>query len=124
MFKMGLIALGMSLIVGCASSEIGRDFNESQITNFQKGQTTFKEATALLGPPSNSQLTAKGNWLHAWSFIRAEAVVIQSSVTHDKSMTLVFGPDEKLLGIIQYKGFNLAEPDRARLLAVPPTPQK
>lgn len=124
MFRLGLIALGLGLIVGCASSEIGKDFNEAQLVNFQKGQTTYKEAAAQLGQPSNSQLTAKGNWLHSWSFVRAEALVVQTSVTHNKSMTLVFGPDEKLLGIIQYKGFTLPESDRTRLLAVPPTAQK
>lgn len=122
MLKFGLAALGLSLVIGCASSQIGQDFNVEQLVSFHKDQTTYKEAVGLLGLPSDSQLTAKGNWLHSWSFVRAEGIVNQTSITHNKSMTLVFGPNEKLLGIIQYKGFPLTEADRTRLMAVPPAP--
>lgn len=57
---------------GCATSNIGKDFNDANLSRMEVGRATVDEAKALLGAePIDVIRTPKGSWAYGWRYIHA-----------------------------------------------------
>ena len=71
--KAGLVAL--ALLCGCASVELGRDFDPSVFdTKVVRGTSTREEVRAWLGAPvgAGAAVESDGERLEQWTYYRAE----------------------------------------------------
>lgn len=113
----GLVAIAAALVllVGCASS--GKGFKEQNLTQFEPGKTTFKEAETLLGAPAEQVVAAQnGATVAYWRHITANGVTGNTGL---KQVGLLFSADGRFLQLFQYSGISLPDGERQRLINGP-----
>ncbi|MCL2076654.1 MAG: hypothetical protein FWH15_09535 [Betaproteobacteria bacterium] len=112
-------AICLLALSGCATSMIGKDFDEQHLEKFEIGKTTFQEAKNALGIPEKSEFTSRGNWLHRWLMIRNTIVPAGAFTTGQmdrKEIILVFdGKTDLLLAAVKMDGVNVSTEARRRL---------
>lgn len=104
--KLALFVIIMGL-AGCATQQIGHDFDESKVTTFKPNQTTLEEVVAELGQPvereteSDGQVRLHYQWIKSGSGVSAYVPVVSmfhtSVHTDAKDVFLWFGPDHKYI---------------------------
>lgn len=66
--------LGVMLAItlaGCAS--IGKDFDESQLANIHKGESTEQSVISYFGEPTTQTVDGNGNKMLMWNYSHATA---------------------------------------------------
>lgn len=105
--------LALALTAGCAT--VGTDFADSKLPQLQPGTTTLAQATELLGAqPKQTVRHDNGSVTYIWQYVSASAV----GVSTNKSASLIFGADGKLVRVGQLVNVPLADSDRERLRVV------
>jgi len=66
-----LVALLSVGLIGCAATGVRVD--ESQLSHFQKGKTTYAEVVAALGQPTTTSVLSDGRRLALYSYAEAQA---------------------------------------------------
>lgn len=85
--KRAFIITAMSLLMaGCVY--VGKDFDESKLTNVHKGETTRQEVVSLFGEPTTTSVDSEGNEVMMWSY----------------SIGSAFGADAKVLSVKTHDG--------------------
>lgn len=98
------------VLVGCAS--VGTEFRPAALSQVQPGQTTMAQAAELLGsPPQQTVRTDNGVTTLIWRHVVAAPGV----VTKNQSITLLFGPDGKLVRVGHLINVPISDADRHRL---------
>lgn len=99
-----------ALVAGCAT--VGQGFDAGAIARLQPGQTTIDGAAQLLGAPATSTVRHdNGTVTQSWQHIAAGPL----GVSANRSMTLIFGPDGKLVRAGHLVNVPISDADRTRL---------
>jgi hypothetical protein len=105
-FKLILVTILMTL-AGCATQQVGHDFDEGKLATFKANQTTMDEVIAELGQPTERETESDGQvrlhyeWIQSGSGVSAYVPVVSmfhtSVHTDAKDVFLWFGPDHKYI---------------------------
>lgn len=71
-------------LIGCATAEVGRQYDTDAASHIQVGQTTEAEVISLLGQPLKVQENADGSKVYTYLYVRSEA---RSKVFHSRIHT-------------------------------------
>lgn len=95
------------ILAGCATQQIGHDFDESKLATFKPHQTTIDEVVSTLGQPMERETESDGSirlhyqWVKSGSGVSAYVPVVSmfhtSVHTEGKDAFLWFGPDQKFI---------------------------
>ena len=112
-----LAVLGVvGLLAGCATS--GRNFDSSQLSLLTPGVSTLEEAAYTLGAPPTMQYgQSDGSTLVLWSF---KATFVTDGLYSRKQALLQFGPDGRLMRLVDTTNVLLEPWERRKLLGPPP----
>lgn len=76
--KVAVVALLMLLMSACATQQIGKDFDDTQLSTFKPHETTMAQVIATLGQPMEKEVSDQGTRLHyQWirSGVSAESLI-------------------------------------------------
>ena len=105
----GKWALLVSLVVvaGCATQQIGHEFDETKLSSFKPHQTTLDEVVATLGQPTERETEIDGSvrlhyqWIKGGGGVSSYVPVVSlfhtSVHTDAKDAFLYFGPDHRYI---------------------------
>ncbi|WP_199098014.1 hypothetical protein [Dyella sp. ASV21] len=62
--KVAVVALMVLLLSACATQQIGRDFDETQLSTFKPHETTMAQVITALGQPVEREASDQGTRLH------------------------------------------------------------
>jgi len=112
-----LAMLGMAgLLAGCATS--GRNFDPGQLSMLTPGESTLDEAAYALGAaPTMLYGQSDGGTLALWSF---KATFVSDGLYSRKQAMLLFGPDGRLVRLVDTTNVLLEPWERRKLLGPPP----
>lgn len=112
-----LMMLGMvSLLAGCATS--GRNFDPGRLSALTPGQSTLDEASYALGAaPVMLYGQNDGGTLALWAF---KATFVTDGLYSRKQALLQFGPDGRLVRLVDTTNVLLEPWERRKLLGPPP----
>ena len=106
------------LLAGCTST--GQRFNSSGLSSLIPGQTTRDEAARILqGPPANVFAQSDGSKLVLWSFA---TTLVTDGLYVRREALLQFGPDDRLMRLVDSTNIFLSGDQRQRLLGPAPAP--
>lgn len=107
-----------ALIAGCAAT--GHNFDSSKLSTLTPGQTTLEEASwALTAPPDKFYKQTDGTFLALWSF---KITFVPDSLYSRKEALLQFGPDGRLMRLVDSTHILLESWERQKLLGPAPVP--
>ncbi|MCP5411442.1 MAG: hypothetical protein H6924_04815 [Alphaproteobacteria bacterium] len=69
--KLLIVLASLLLLAGCMSAGVKVD--ERNLASFHKGQTTYQEVLARLGPPTTNSLMPDGRRMLMYSWVQASA---------------------------------------------------
>ncbi|RII99468.1 hypothetical protein DXK93_30415 [Achromobacter sp. K91] len=106
------------LLVGCAAS--GHNFDPDKLSTLTPGQTTLEEASrALTAPPDKLYKQTDGTLLALWAF---KITFVADGLYSRKEALLQFGPDGRLLRLVDSTNILLEPWERQKLLGPAPMP--
>lgn len=106
------------LIAGCAAT--GHNFDPSKLSTLTPGQTTLEEASrALTAPPDKFYKQTDGTFLALWSF---KITFVADGLYSRKEALLQFGPDGRLMRLVDSTNILLEPWERQKLLGPAPVP--
>jgi len=107
----GLLALG-----GCAAS--GHNFDSSRLSRLTPGQTTLAEAAHVMtAPPDQIYPQSDGTTLALWRF---HLTFVPDGLYSRKQALLQFGPDGRLMRLVDSTNVLLEPWERQKLLGPAP----
>lgn len=105
--KVGFAVVTAFAIAGCATQQIGHDFDETKLSSFKPHQTTLDEVVASLGQPMERETESDGSvrlhyqWIKSGSGVSSYVPVVSmfhtSVHTDAKDAFLYFGPDGRYI---------------------------
>jgi hypothetical protein len=102
---------------GCHTT--GHDFQADRLSNLVPGQTTLPQATyELAGSPTRLYPQSDGTTLAMWSFQRT---LVTDGLYRRKDLILQFGPDGRLLRLVDSTNIALKPEQRQKLLGALPS---
>ncbi|MBO1111679.1 hypothetical protein [Bordetella petrii] len=112
-----LAVLGVAwLLAGCATS--GRNFDPGQLSRLTPGESTLEEASYALGAaPAMLYGQSDGGTLALWSF---KATFVTDGLYSRKQAMLQFGPDGRLVRLVDTTNVLLEPWERRKLLGPAP----
>ena len=117
----GLRALAAAMLLvlaGCAVT--GHDFQASNLSSLTPGQTTMAQAAYILAAaPDTIYPQSDGTTLAVW---RYKASIITDAAYARQEATLQFGPDGRLIRLVDTINVPLMPSTRRKLLGVEPPP--
>lgn len=117
----GLKALAAAMLLalaGCVAT--GHDFNSISLGDMTPGQTTMAQAVYLLAaPPDQIFPQSDGTTIAVW---RVHVTMLTDSVYATQEARLLFGPDGRLMRLIDTTNIPLSTQTRQKLLGVAPPP--
>lgn len=115
--RMATAVLAMAaLLSGCMTT--GRNFDASQLSALMPGVSTMDEAAYALGAaPQTLYGQSDGSTLALWSY---HATWVTDGLYGRKQALLRFGPDGRLLGLVDSTNVLLEPWERRKLLGPPP----
>jgi len=66
-----MVVLFCAALAGCMAA--GTQVKEQQLSQFNAGETTYKQVVATLGPPNSSSLLPDGSRMIAYTYVQAAA---------------------------------------------------
>ncbi|GAB1830470.1 hypothetical protein MyNCGM683_48310 [Achromobacter xylosoxidans] len=107
-----------ALITGCAAT--GHNFDPGKLSTLTPGQTTLEEASrALTAPPDKFYKQTDGTFLALWSF---KITFVADGLYSRKEALLQFGPDGRLMRLVDSTNILLEPWERQKLLGPAPAP--
>lgn len=107
-----------TLIAGCAAT--GHNFDPGKLSTLTPGQTTLEEASrALTAPPDKFYKQTDGTFLALWSF---KITFVTDGLYSRKEALLQFGPDGRLMRLVDSTNILLEPWERQKLLGPAPVP--
>jgi hypothetical protein len=101
-----LLFIGLTLLSGCGMAT-GVRIEESQLSQFQAGKTTYPQVISALGPPTSSSVSSTGDRTISYTsfryqtrpetFIPYVGLFVGGADTSNSTVVFVFGRD----GILQ-----------------------
>jgi len=112
-----LAVLGVAwLLAGCMTA--GRNFDPGQLSRLTPGESTLEEASYALGAaPAMLYGQSDGGTLALWSF---KATFVTDGLYSRKQAMLQFGPDGRLVRLVDTTNVLLEPWERRKLLGPPP----
>ncbi|WP_059380596.1 hypothetical protein ACM1PE_09945 [Achromobacter sp. PD1] len=105
-------------LVGCAAT--GHNFDPDKLSTLTPGQTTLEEASrALTAPPDKLYKQTDGTLLALWAF---KITFVADGLYSRKEALLQFGPDGRLLRLVDSTNILLEPWERQKLLGPAPVP--
>lgn len=105
-------------LVGCAAT--GHNFDPGKLSTLTPGQTTLEEASrALTAPPDKLYKQTDGTLLALWAF---KITFVADGLYSRKEALLQFGPDGRLLRLVDSTNILLEPWERQKLLGPAPVP--
>lgn len=99
-----ILALFAASLTGCVS--MGENFDENQVSQIKKGQTTEADLIDMFGQPQNRGVNSEGmrvlTWQYMESRVKGESFIpyagpfIGGSRSKQKTLTAQLGPDGKV----------------------------
>jgi len=115
-----ILICGAVLISLAACTSTGQRFNSSGLSSLIPGQTTRDEAARILqGPPANVFAQSDGSKLVLWSF---STTLVTDGLYVRREALLQFGPDDRLMRLVDSTNIPLSGDQRQRLLGPAPAP--
>ncbi|WMD22612.1 hypothetical protein RAS12_09610 [Achromobacter seleniivolatilans] len=106
------------LLAGCSAT--GHNFDPGKLSTLTPGQTTLEEASrALTAPPDKFYKQTDGTFLALWSF---KITFIADGLYSRKEALLQFGPDGRLMRLVDSTNILLEPWERQKLLGPAPAP--
>ncbi|MGV2865964.1 hypothetical protein [Achromobacter sp. ESBL13] len=114
-----LAAAAIALLLGgCAAT--GHNFDPGKLGTLTPGQTTLEEASrALTAPPDKLYRQTDGTQLALWSF---KITFVADGLYSRKEALLQFGPDGRLMRLVDSTNILLEPWERQKLLGPAPMP--
>lgn len=114
-----LAAAAIALLLGgCAAT--GHNFDPGKLSTLTPGETTLEEASrALTAPPSKLYKQTDGTLLALWAF---KITFVTDGLYSRKEALLQFGPDGRLLRLVDSTNILLEPWERQKLLGPAPAP--
>ena len=107
------------LLAGCAAT--GHNFDPGKLSTLTPGQTTLEEASrALTAPPDKLYKQTDGTLLALWSF---KITFVADGLYSRKEALLQFGPDGRLMRLVDSTNILLEPWERQKLLGPAPAPE-
>ncbi|WP_447919404.1 hypothetical protein [Achromobacter aegrifaciens] len=105
-------------LAGCAAT--GHNFDPGKLSTLTPGQTTLEEASrALTAPPDKLYKQTDGTLLALWAF---KITFVADGLYSRKEALLQFGPDGRLLRLVDSTNILLEPWERQKLLGPAPVP--
>ncbi|MDR6599161.1 MULTISPECIES: hypothetical protein [Achromobacter] len=106
------------LLAGCAAT--GHNFDPGKLSTLTPGQTTLEDASrALTAPPDKLYKQTDGTLLALWSF---KITFVTDGLYSRKEALLQFGPDGRLMRLVDSTNILLEPWERQKLLGPAPAP--
>jgi len=106
------------LLAGCAAT--GQNFDPGKLSTLTPGQTTLEDASrALTAPPDKLYKQTDGTLLALWSF---KITFVTDGLYSRKEALLQFGPDGRLMRLVDSTNILLEPWERQKLLGPAPAP--
>lgn len=106
------------LLGGCAAT--GHNFDPGKLSTLTPGQTTLEEASrALTAPPDKIYKQTDGTLLALWAF---KITFVTDGLYSRKEALLQFGPDGRLLRLVDSTNILLEPWERQKLIGPAPMP--
>ncbi|HEY0295530.1 MAG TPA: hypothetical protein VGC69_09395 [Bordetella sp.] len=106
------------VLAGCATH--GHNFDSSKLSALTPGQTTLAQAAYVLeAPPDNIYPQSDGTTLAFWQF---HISFLNDGLYSRKEAMLQFGPDGRLMRLVDSTNLLLEPWERRKLLGVAPPP--
>ncbi|KRC77814.1 hypothetical protein D3C87_349020 [compost metagenome] len=106
-------------LAGCAAT--GHNFDPGKLSTLTPGQTTLEEASrALTAPPAKFFKQSDGTLLALWSF---KITFVTDGLYSRKEALLQFGPDGRLMRLVDSTNILLEPWERQKLLGPAPAPE-
>ncbi|SEH34192.1 hypothetical protein [Magnetospirillum fulvum] len=96
------LTIGLAL-AGCSPPSTGVQIRAEQLSDFQKGKTTYQEVISRLGPPSNTMISSDGKKTISYfysktnvdpkAFIPIVGTLMAGGETHSNSVELEFSKE-------------------------------
>lgn len=113
-----LMASSLLLLAGCVAT--GHNFDASKLATLTPGQTTMAQAVgALSGLPDQIYVQSDGTTLAYWRF---HMTFVPDGLYTHKEAVLQFGPDGRLMRLVDSTNILLETWERQKLLGVVPPP--
>ncbi|WP_459618392.1 hypothetical protein [Bordetella sp. 2513F-2] len=114
----GLATAALLLLGGCAAT--GHNFDPDGLSRLTPGQTTMAEAAqTLAAPPDRVYPQSDGTTLALWHF---NITFVPDGLYSRKQALLQFGPDGRLVRLVDSSNILLEPWARRKLLGPAPTP--
>lgn len=108
-----------ALLAGCSAT--GHNFDPGKLSTLTPGKTTLEEASrALTAPPDKYYKQTDGTFLALWSF---KITFVPDGFYSRKEALLQFGPDGRLLRLVDSTNILLEPWERQKLLGPAPPPE-
>lgn len=108
-----------ALVSACTT--VGNNFDGGALTHFQPGQTTLVEAVqAFTAPPSEIFPQRDGTSYVRWAY---KFSIVTDGLYSRKSVTLQFGPDQRLIRLVDSTNLLIEPWLRTKLLTPPQYPE-
>ena len=114
-----LASAALALLAGCSAT--GHNFDPGKLSTLTPGKTTLEEASrALTAPPDKYYKQTDGTFLALWSF---KITFVPDGFYSRKEALLQFGPDGRLLRLVDSTNILLEPWERQKLLGPAPPPE-
>ncbi|CAB3724396.1 hypothetical protein [Achromobacter piechaudii] len=115
-----LLAGAAIALLLCACAATGHNFDPGKLSTLTPGQTTLEEASrALTAPPDKLYRQTDGTLLALWSF---KITFVADGLYSRKEALLQFGPDGRLVRLVDSTNILLEPWERQKLLGPAPMP--
>ena len=97
-----LLLIGLAL-TGCATEQIGKDFDETKLSSFKPHQTTLDEVVATLGQPTERETESDGSVRLHYEWIKGDSGLLVVNLIHSqdhadaKDPYIYFGLDGRFI---------------------------
>lgn len=105
--NLAFVVVCVNLIVGCASTKMGNDFNSENVSKLKVGVTTEQEVVQLIGQPSQRTRSSDGSVHLMYMYSPGQTVHAFTPITNPnylqnagkgrKQLTVTLGADGKVL---------------------------
>jgi hypothetical protein len=113
-----IVAGGFAALSGCAAT--GHNFEAGHLSMLTPGETTMAQAAYVLqAPPDKIYPQSDGTTLALWQF---HVTFVTDGFYSRKEAMLQFGPDSRLMRLVDTTNILLSPWDRQKLLGVAPPP--
>lgn len=115
-----LLAAVVTAVSLVACTTTGQNFDPSKLSTLTPGQTTLEEASrALMARPEKQFRQTDGSLMALWFF---KVSFVNDGLYRRKEAMLQFGPDGRLLRLVDSTNISLEPWEREKLLGPAPTP--